>query len=40
MKILLRDFNATMGREDIYKPTTGYENLHEISIDNGVKALV
>jgi hypothetical protein len=31
MKILLRDFNAKVGREDIVKPTTGNESLHKIS---------
>jgi hypothetical protein len=36
MKILLGDFNAKVGREDIFKPTTGNESLHEISNDNGV----
>jgi hypothetical protein len=36
MKILLRDFNAKVGREDIFKPTIGNESLHEISNDNGV----
>jgi hypothetical protein len=36
MKILL-DFNAKVGRKDIFKPTTGNESLHEISNDNGVK---
>jgi hypothetical protein len=34
MKILLVDFNAKVGREDIFKPTTGHESLHEIN-DNG-----
>jgi hypothetical protein len=29
-KIMLRDFNANVGREDIFKPTTGNESLHEI----------
>ncbi|PNF26840.1 hypothetical protein B7P43_G17388 [Cryptotermes secundus] len=38
MKILLGDFNAKVGREDIFKPTTGNESLHEISGDNGVKS--
>jgi hypothetical protein len=33
--ILLRDFNAEVGREDIFNPT-GNESLHEISNDNGV----
>jgi hypothetical protein len=36
MKILLRDFNANVRTEDIFKPTIGNENLHEISNDNGV----
>jgi hypothetical protein len=36
MKILLGNFNAKVGREDIFKPTTGNESLHEISKDNGV----
>jgi hypothetical protein len=37
MKILLGDFNAKVGRVDISKPTTGKENLHEVSNDNGIK---
>jgi hypothetical protein len=37
MKILLRDFNAKLGREDIFKPTIGNESSHDISIDNGVR---
>jgi hypothetical protein len=36
IKILLRDFNAKVGREDIFKLTIGNESLHEISNDNGV----
>jgi hypothetical protein len=35
MKILLGDFNAKVGREDIFKPTTGNHSLHEISNDHG-----
>ncbi|PNF35562.1 hypothetical protein B7P43_G03720 [Cryptotermes secundus] len=35
MKILLRDFTAKVGREDIFKQTIGNESLHEISNDNG-----
>jgi hypothetical protein len=35
MKILLGDFSAKVGREDIFKPTIGNESLHEISNDNG-----
>jgi hypothetical protein len=37
MKILLGDFNAKVGREDILKPTIGNKSLHEISNDNGVR---
>jgi hypothetical protein len=36
MKFLL-DFNAKVGRKDIFKPTIGNESLHEISNDNGVR---
>jgi hypothetical protein len=28
MKILLGDFNAKVGREDIFKPTIGNERVH------------
>ena len=34
MKILLGDFNAKVGKENIFKPTTGNESLHH---DNGVR---
>jgi hypothetical protein len=37
VKILLGDFNAKVGREDIFKLTIGNESLHEISNDNGVR---
>jgi hypothetical protein len=36
-KILLKDFNGKVGREDIFKPTAGNESLHEISNDNKKK---
>jgi hypothetical protein len=36
MKILLGDFNAKVGMEDIFKTMVGNESLHEISNDNGV----
>jgi hypothetical protein len=36
-RILLGDFDAKVGREDIFKLTIGNESLHEISNDNGVK---
>jgi endonuclease/exonuclease/phosphatase family metal-dependent hydrolase len=39
MKILLGDFNAKVGREDIFKPTIGNESSHEISNDNGVRVV-
>jgi hypothetical protein len=39
MKILLGDFNAKVGREDIFKPTTGNENLHDINTDDGVRVV-
>jgi hypothetical protein len=39
MKILLVDFNAKVGQEEIFKPTTGNESLHEISNDNGVRVV-
>jgi hypothetical protein len=39
MKILLRDFNAKVGRENIFKLTTGNESLHEISNDIGVRVV-
>jgi hypothetical protein len=31
MKILLRDFNARVGMEDIFKPTVENGNSHEIN---------
>jgi hypothetical protein len=37
MKILLGDFNAKIGKENIFRPTIGNESLHEISNDNGVR---
>jgi hypothetical protein len=37
MKILLGDFNAKVGAENIFKPTIGKESLHQDSNDNGVR---
>ena len=37
MKILLGDFNAKVGRENIFKPTIGNESLHQDNNDNGVR---
>jgi hypothetical protein len=39
MKILLGDFNAKVGRKDIFKPTIGNESSHEISNDNGLRVV-
>ena len=36
-KILLGDFNAKVGRENIFKPTIGNKSLHQDSNDNGVR---
>jgi len=33
MKILLGDFNAKVGRENIFQPTIGIESVHPESID-------
>jgi len=37
MKILLRYFNAKVGRENIFKPTNRNERLHQDSNYNGVR---
>jgi hypothetical protein len=39
MKTLLGDFDAKLGREDIFKPTIGNESLHETSNDNGIRVV-
>jgi hypothetical protein len=39
VKILLGEFNAKLGREDIFKPTFGNESLHEDSNENGVRVV-
>jgi hypothetical protein len=36
MKILLVNFNAKVGRENIFKPTIGNDSLHEATDDSGV----
>jgi hypothetical protein len=38
-KMLLGDFNAKVGREDIFKPSTENESLHIISNDNGARLI-
>jgi len=37
MKILLGDFNAKVGRGNIFKLIIGNESLHQHSNDNGVR---
>ena len=37
MKILLGDFNAQKGRENIFKAMIGNESLHQDNNDNGVR---
>jgi hypothetical protein len=37
MKILLGDFNAKVGRKNIFKLTIGIESLHQYSYNNGVR---
>jgi hypothetical protein len=39
MNILLDDFNAKVGRENIFKPTIRIDSLHEISNDSGVRVV-
>jgi hypothetical protein len=39
MKILLGDFNAKVGREDIFKLRTGNESLRKSSNDNAVRVV-
>jgi hypothetical protein len=39
MKTQLGDFNAKLGREDIFTPVIGNESLHEDSNDNGVRVV-
>jgi len=36
MKTLLGDCNAKLGKEDIFKPTIGNENLHQDNNNNVV----
>ena len=37
MKILLGDFNAKVGRENIFEPTVRNESLHQESNDNWIR---
>ena len=37
MKILLVDFNAKLGSENIFQPTIGNESVHDDWNDNGIR---
>jgi len=39
IKIILGDFNAKVGKEDIYKPTIGNECSHKETNYNGIKMI-
>lgn len=36
-KIILGDFNAKIGREDVFRPIIGRESIHEESNDNDIR---
>jgi hypothetical protein len=39
IKILLGDFNAKVGKEDIFKPKIWNESLHDNSSDKGIRVV-
>jgi hypothetical protein len=39
IKIILRDFNAKVGKESIHKPTIGNGSLHNETNNNGIKMI-
>jgi len=39
LKMIVGDFNAKIGRENIYRPIKGPDSLHEISNDNGTRLI-
>jgi hypothetical protein len=39
VKIILGDFNAKVGREELYKPIIGEHSKHNVSNNNGVRVI-
>jgi hypothetical protein len=39
IKILLEDYNAKVGRENIFEPTIGNDSLRQDNNDNGVRTV-
>ena len=39
MEVVLGDINAKLGRDYIFKPTTGNDSFHQDSNDNGVRVI-
>ena len=37
MIIVLGDFNAEVGKENVFRPTIGNDSIHQDSNDNGVR---